>query len=247
MHFTNVLQESLTNSINFGTKQFNFINEGAVGTVRINGFDLEITYDEETKIWDLTIPKGTIFPLVNGNKALIYHEVFEVSTSDYVNYYIKDYVNYLADLLKVDSLKFNVMHSPREYNFTSDDLVCTISRDDAWKLYQNLDKDKYAENVARATTAVPGFFPFYKKEDFYFDSKEDLPVNNAALLSVLMDTATYQALTEEYGGLGDNYDYELYLRFDEDHHINDYYWFDEILADESDNIEAKADVKKSQI
>lgn len=161
--------------------------------------------------------------------------------------YIKDYVNYLADLLKVDSLKFNVMHSPREYNFTSDDLVCTISRDDAWKLYQNLDKDKYAENVARATTAVPGFFPFYKKEDFYFNSKEDLPVNNAALLSVLMDTATYQAFTEEYGGPGDNYDYELYLRFDEDHRINDYYWFDEILADESDNIEAKADAKKLEI
>lgn len=161
--------------------------------------------------------------------------------------YIKDYVNYVADLLKVDSLKFNVMHSPREYNFTSDDLVCTISRDDAWKLYQKLDKDKYAEDVAHATTAVPGFFPFYKKEDFYFDSKEDLPVNNAALLSVLMNVAAYQALTEEYGKIGDNYDYELYLRFDEDRHVNDYYWFDEILADESDNIEAKADAKKSQI
>lgn len=161
--------------------------------------------------------------------------------------YIKDYINYLADLLKVDSLKFNVMHSPREYNFTSDDLVCTISRDDAWKLYQNLDKDKYAEKVAHATTAVPGFFPFYKKEDFYFASKEELPVNNAALLSVLMDTATYQALTEEYDNLSGNYDYELYLRFDEDYHIHDYYWFDEVLAEDDKASDAEETAKKLEI
>lgn len=94
MHFTNILQEKSTSNINFGTKQFSFVENGVVGTVDINGYELEINLiDSDNKIWDLTIPKGTIFPLVDGNKALIYNEVFEVSSSDYTNYYIKDYIN----------------------------------------------------------------------------------------------------------------------------------------------------------
>ncbi len=94
VYFTNVLQEKSTKFINFGTKQFEFIDAGVIGTVDINGFDVKIKLiDSDKNIWQMTIPKGTIFPLVNGNKALIYNEVFEVSTSDYVNYYIKDYVN----------------------------------------------------------------------------------------------------------------------------------------------------------
>ena len=94
VHFTNVLQEKSTKAINFGTKQFDFVDAGVIGTVDINGYKVDIELvDSDKNIWQMTIPKGTIFPLVNGNKALIYNEVFEVSTSDYVNYYIKDYVN----------------------------------------------------------------------------------------------------------------------------------------------------------
>ena len=94
VHFTNILQEKSTNFINFGTKQFPFVDAGVIGKVDINGFAVDIELvDSDNKIWQLTIPKGTIFPLVNGNKALIYNEVFEVSTSDHTNYYIKDYVN----------------------------------------------------------------------------------------------------------------------------------------------------------
>jgi hypothetical protein len=94
VHFTNILQEKSTNYINFGTKQFQFVDAGVIGKVDINGYAVDIKLvDSDKKVWQLTIPKGTIFPLVNGHKALIYNEVFEVSTSDYVNYYIKDYVN----------------------------------------------------------------------------------------------------------------------------------------------------------
>ncbi len=94
VHFTNVLQDKTTKAINFGTKQFDFIDAGELGNVDINGYSVPIKLiDRDKGVWQLTIPKGTIFPLVNGNKALIYNEVFEVTTSDYVNYYIKDYVN----------------------------------------------------------------------------------------------------------------------------------------------------------
>ena len=94
MHFNNILQEKSTSNINFGTKQFSFVENGVIGTVDINGFVLNINLiDQDSKEWDLTIPKGTIFPLVDGNKALIYNEVFELTSSDYTNYYIKDYVN----------------------------------------------------------------------------------------------------------------------------------------------------------
>lgn len=159
--------------------------------------------------------------------------------------YIKDYVNYIADLLQIDSLKFNVLQSPREYNFTTDDLVCTISRDEAWDLYQKIDKENYAEAVSLASTPVPGFLPFYKTKDFYFESKDELPANNAAILSVLLDVAARQALEEERAC--DNSIYELYLAFCEDSPLSDYYEFDEILAEDDKASDAEETAKKLEI
>lgn len=164
--------------------------------------------------------------------------------------YIKDYVNYIAYLLQIDSLKFNVLQSPREYNFSTDDLVCTISRDEAWDLYQKIDKEKYAEAVSMASTPVPGFLPFYKTEDFYFESKDELPSNNAAILSVLMDVAVQQAMEEDHAtfdGAWDNSSYELYLAFCEDSPLSDYYEFDEVLAEDDKASDAEETAKKLEI
>lgn len=162
--------------------------------------------------------------------------------------YIKDYVSYIAYLLQIDSLKFNVLHSPKEYNFGTDDIVCTISRDEAWDLYQKIDKEKYAEAVSLASTPVPGFLPFYRTKDFYFESKDELPANNAAILSVLLDVAVRQAMEEEYTNTArDNSIYELYLAFCEDSPLSDYYWFDEVLAEDDKASDAEETAKKLEI
>ena len=162
--------------------------------------------------------------------------------------YIKDYVNYIAYLLQIDSLKFNVLHSPKEYNFGTDDIVCTISRDEAWGLYQKIDKDKYAEAVSLASTPVPGFLPFYRTKDFYFESKDELPANNAAILSVLLDVAVRQAMEEEYTNTSMHSSiYELYLAFCEDSPLSDYYWFDEVLAEDDKASDAEETAKKLEI
>lgn len=164
--------------------------------------------------------------------------------------YIKDYVNYIAVLLNLKSLKFNVIQSPREYNFTTDDLVCTISRDEAWELYRKIDKKEYVEGVKQATTPVPGFLPFYKTEDFYFNSKDKLPVNNAAILSVLMNAAVHQAMEEDYTTFRSpcqNDVYELYLHFGEIYLLHDYYSFDEILAEDDKASDAEETAKKLEI
>lgn len=162
--------------------------------------------------------------------------------------YITDYVNYIAYLLQIDSLKFNVLHSPREYNFGTDDLVCTISRDEAWDLYQKIDKERYAEAVKLASTPVPGFLPFYRTKDFYFESKDELPANNAAILSVLLDVAVRQAMEEECtNDASGNSIYELYIAFCEDSPLSDYYWFDEVLAEDDKASDTEETAKKLEI
>lgn len=94
VYFTNVLQDVATTKINFGSKQFDFTTTGVNGSVNINEYNLDVEcVDSGKNVWQLTIPKGTIFPLIDGNKALIYNELFEITTSDNINYYIKDYIN----------------------------------------------------------------------------------------------------------------------------------------------------------
>ncbi len=95
MRFSNILQETVAkNKLYFGNKEYDVMSSGTIGTVNINGYtvDVEMT-DVSKEIWELVIPSGTIFPLVNGDKVLIYNEIFEVTTSDNINFYIKDYYN----------------------------------------------------------------------------------------------------------------------------------------------------------
>ena len=161
-----------------------------------------------------------------------------------INSFVEDYTAYIANLLKTPSLQFSVMESPREYNFATDSIICTISRQDAWKLYCQRDKNIYDDLVKNATTPHPGFLPFYTKTDMVFFDEADLPVNNAALLIPLLGCACIQALSEISSYTYDkdfNYiDYELYLDYIDggDHPIDLFSEYDHIF--EEDSIESKS-------
>ncbi|MGN0961318.1 MAG: hypothetical protein ACI4PF_03875, partial [Christensenellales bacterium] len=81
-----------TKTIFFGTKQFDF--NPIDYTVNINGYILKLRSGAENKEFQLVINQGQYFPIVDGNKALIYNELFEIyNSADNSSKYIKDYVD----------------------------------------------------------------------------------------------------------------------------------------------------------
>lgn len=58
-------------------------------------------------------------------------------------------------------LQFERMESPREYNFSTDSVYCTISADDAAWLFDTCDKTLLAKIARETFTSCDGFISFY--------------------------------------------------------------------------------------
>ena len=62
------------------------------------------------------------------------------------------------------SLQFENMKSPREYNFSTDIIFCTISADDAAWLFNTCDKTILAKIARETFTSRDGFASFYEPD-----------------------------------------------------------------------------------
>lgn len=73
--------------------------------------------------------------------------------------------------IKLDSLTFESLESPRFYNYGTDKIYCAISRVDIWKLYRLFveDEDEAQERINDRFKSRPGFTSFYS--DFVKDWK----------------------------------------------------------------------------
>lgn len=96
--FSNYLVGDYSNEyIHFGSKKFPFTKSEGTSTysVNINGYILPLTQvdvGDGIYKYSFTIKKGEYFPVVNGNQAIIYNEIFTIS--DGTGYkYILDYVD----------------------------------------------------------------------------------------------------------------------------------------------------------
>lgn len=79
------------------------------------------------------------------------------------NAYAADYAATFAHEFKLP-LQFESMKSPREYNFSTDVIYCTISADDAAWLFDTCDK-ALLDKIARETfTSRDGFASFYEPD-----------------------------------------------------------------------------------
>ena len=58
-------------------------------------------------------------------------------------------------------LQFESMKSPREYNFSTDSIYCTISAEDAARLFDTCDKTLLAKIARETFTSRDGFASFY--------------------------------------------------------------------------------------
>lgn len=153
-----------------------------------------------------------------------------------------DYVHFIARELEIPSLKFLALSMPKEYNFCTDTLICSISKEDAWKLYTNRDKKLYDILVKEGTTSRSGFIPFYNERDFYFDTLEDLPENYAALLTPLLETACREICSDKDQPDYDTLDcsYDLYLDFIDGSDVMEYMEFTPTYKSDSSESEASA-------
>lgn len=78
--------------------------------------------------------------------------------------YAKCYAESFADVFGIPSLKFVALQSPREYNFETDRIFCTIEVDDVNKILAAVDKEVFEAKAADMFTSRSGFASFYNPD-----------------------------------------------------------------------------------
>ena len=78
--------------------------------------------------------------------------------------YAKAYVEAFADEFEIPSLKFKELDSPREYNFTTDKIVCEIDIRDVRRIMADIDKKELENRVKERFTSYDGFISFYSND-----------------------------------------------------------------------------------
>lgn len=75
--------------------------------------------------------------------------------------FVRDYCKNFGRWLKIDSLKFEALDSPREYNFTTDRIFATISEADVIKLFNSVPYETLKAKARERHTSRDGFISFY--------------------------------------------------------------------------------------
>lgn len=81
---------------------------------------------------------------------------------DYLGY-CKSYVKQVNSILGLN-LEFVELTSPREYNFSTDRIFCTITKKDLKKISTALDTETMKDLVKRRFTSRDGFHSFYSSD-----------------------------------------------------------------------------------
>lgn len=135
---------------------------------------------------------------------------------------MRDYVHEVSRLLDLKTLEFAYLTYPREYNFHTNDLCCTISRDELWKLYEQRDKEMYDTLVTEACTEHPGYMPYSSTtpDRFEFADPRDFPADTPEFLEFIMDTAV-AAQDSQYYVDGQRNAYAFWMANIDPHFVNE--------------------------
>jgi len=103
---------------------------------------------------------------------------------DYAEY-CKNYVRAISSETEID-LEFQELISPREYNFTTDRIICFIKPKDVKKLATALNSPTLEKLVKERFTSRDGFISFYSR---YVEEWKEKPVKewDAVELGTLLD------------------------------------------------------------
>ena len=78
--------------------------------------------------------------------------------------YAQAYAEALADECNLSGLTFKRIISPREYNFSTDEIICDIPADTLRRMYTHVGKAGLAALVAERLKPCDGFIPFYSDD-----------------------------------------------------------------------------------
>lgn len=137
--------------------------------------------------------------------------------------FLTKYVSEIADICKLPSLKFRYLSSPAYYNFETDTIICSVDKNELWKLYnERLMPTDYGNAVREATTPRSGYSPYHKPEDCDYKSPDDF--GSSALLGLILEAYLNQWLTEEVHDYVEDllHPFELFLRMDCYESLNEY-------------------------
>lgn len=146
--------------------------------------------------------------------------------------YLVAYVGEISDICKLPSLKFQYLSSPAYYNFETDKIVCSVDKNELWKLYsEGLPVTHYDHAVREATTPRDGYSPYYSEDDCYYESADDF-VDNSAVLGLILEAYLNCWLHEEVDDYYENLlsTWELFIHMD--YGNERYYEFLEPIEDE---------------
>ncbi len=78
--------------------------------------------------------------------------------------YAKDYAKQFATEFELPSLTFKLLSSPREYNFTTDRIICEVSDDDIDKMLAKTPAEVFKKHAVKTFTSRDGFHSFYSPD-----------------------------------------------------------------------------------
>lgn len=129
--------------------------------------------------------------------------------------FLLDYVGEIRDICELPSLKFQYLSSPREYNFSTDKIICSVDKDELMELYNRVCNYNYGKAVTEATKPRSGYVPYFHECELYYHSPDDFPDNSAAL-GLILDAHLNEWLNNNVSDYNEDLlnTFELFLQLD---------------------------------
>jgi hypothetical protein len=154
--------------------------------------------------------------IIDGEEERLFHDVNGDPYSnlleiffDHINYrnaykeYAKLYVDVAKQITGLDSLQFEEMTSPREYNFQTDRIFASLSRSDLVKMLKAVRGEKLNKKIEEMYSSRSGFISFYPNHVSAWPRVEEWDHNHVG--------AVFSAYLElEHPGLEDKAAEEIY-------------------------------------
>jgi hypothetical protein len=134
--------------------------------------------------------EGQLFTDSNGNPYNSLLDMFfdHVSYGDVFQRYAENYVSILREKLELPSLTFEEMTSPRFYNFETDRIFASISRQDLARILALVFGERLKRKICEMFTSRSGFRSFYSNDMADWPSFDDWDHNHVgAVLAAYAD------------------------------------------------------------
>jgi len=94
------------------------------------------------------------------SKELLERAYCKMNWSDAYNQYAKEFAEEFSRRFGI-KLKYKLLQSPREYNFTTDRIFCEITITEVRRIFKAVDKDALNREIKAKFTSRDGFISFY--------------------------------------------------------------------------------------